>query len=161
MSVWNAKSQFFPNRVDWRLGLATWLSRESKPWVNWMAKLDSLSYSAPAGVTVQLLFMLHLCASFGDLQAASKPWDLVVSSLLNAQSWAHTLPLHDSHINTGFLSAELQANWHGIKPTKWLIKFNLKISKKSKSIRVRKFHSYLIMEEAKIFWWGAQIRPHV
>ena len=38
---------------------------------------------------------------------------------------SHTLPLHDSHLNIGFLSAKLQANWHGIKPTKCLIKFNL------------------------------------
>ena len=38
---------------------------------------------------------------------------------------SYTLPLHDSHLNTGFLNAELQANWHGIKPTKWLIKFIL------------------------------------
>ena len=38
---------------------------------------------------------------------------------------SHTLPLHDSHLNTRFLNAELQANWHGIKLTKWLIKFNL------------------------------------
>ena len=38
---------------------------------------------------------------------------------------SHTLPLHDSHLNAGFLNAELQANWHEIKPIKWLIKFNL------------------------------------
>ena len=38
---------------------------------------------------------------------------------------SHTLPLHDSHLNTGFLNVELQANLHGIKPKKWLIKFNL------------------------------------
>ena len=38
---------------------------------------------------------------------------------------SHTLLLHDFHLNTGLLSAELQANWHRIKPTKWLIKFNL------------------------------------
>ena len=37
----------------------------------------------------------------------------------------HTLPLYDSHLNTGFLNAELQANWYEIKLTKWLIKFNL------------------------------------
>ena len=36
----------------------------------------------------------------------------------------HTLPLYDSHLNTGFLNVELQANWHRIKPTKQLIKFN-------------------------------------
>ena len=38
---------------------------------------------------------------------------------------SHSLPLHESHLNTGFLSTEIQANWHGIKPTRWLIKFNL------------------------------------
>ena len=40
---------------------------------------------------------------------------------------SHTLPLHDFHLNTGFLNVELQANWHGIKPTKCLIKFTLTI----------------------------------
>ena len=41
---------------------------------------------------------------------------------------SHILPLHDSHLNTEFLSAKLQANWHEIKPTKWLFNFNLTIS---------------------------------
>ena len=41
---------------------------------------------------------------------------------------SHTLPLHESHLNTRFLNAELQVNWHGIKPTKCLIKFNLTYS---------------------------------
>ena len=99
-------------------GLATWLSRESKPRANWMASLDFLSYSATAGMMVQLLCMLHLCASSGSLQAASHP-------LEHFFTLSHTLPLHDSHLNTGFLSAELQENWHEIKPTRWLIKFNL------------------------------------
>ena len=40
---------------------------------------------------------------------------------------SHTLLLHDSHLNVGFLNVELQANWHRIKPTKWLIKFNLTV----------------------------------
>ena len=48
-----------------------------------------------------------------------------VHSLEDFFTLSHTLPLHDSHINIGFLSAELQENWHGIKSTKWLIKFNL------------------------------------
>ena len=47
---------------------------------------------------------------------------------------SHTLPLHDSHLNTRFLSAELQANWHRIKLTKWFIKFNLTIIKQLASI---------------------------
>ena len=40
-----------------------------------------------------------------------------------------TLPLHDSYLNIEFLNAELQANWHKIKPIKWLIKFNLTMHK--------------------------------
>ena len=40
---------------------------------------------------------------------------------------SHTLPLHDSHLNTGFLSAELQANFSRNKANTWLIKFNLTI----------------------------------
>ena len=55
----NVKSQFFPNRVNWRLGLATWLSRKSKPWANLMVSLDFLSCSTTAGITIQLLCMLH------------------------------------------------------------------------------------------------------
>ena len=38
---------------------------------------------------------------------------------------SHTLPLHDSHLNTGFLSAVLQANLSRNKANTWLIKFNL------------------------------------
>ena len=35
------KSQFFHNRVDWRLGLATWLNRESKLAIQLARGLDS------------------------------------------------------------------------------------------------------------------------
>ena len=38
---------------------------------------------------------------------------------------SHTLPLHDSHLNTGFLSAVLQENFSRNKANTWLIKFNL------------------------------------
>ena len=65
------KVRFVTNRVVWWLGLTTWLSRESKPRANCVDKLEVLSYSAPAGVTLQLPYMLHMCASFGDLQAMS------------------------------------------------------------------------------------------
>ena len=130
MCVWNAKSQFFPNGVVWRLGLAIGLSRKFKSWANCLASLGLLSCSATAGVTLQLLCMLHTCASFGDLPIASQSWDPVarpcrmhIFELFFILSY--TLPLHDSHLNTGFLNAELQENWHRIKPTKWLIKFNL------------------------------------
>ena len=49
---------------------------------------------------------------------------------------SHTLSLHESHLNTGFLNAKLQANWHEIKPTKWLIKFNLTPIIKLKTIKL-------------------------
>ena len=83
----------FQNGVDWRLGLATWLSRESKPRVNWMANLDFLFCSATAGMTVQLLCMLYSCASSSDLPVASHPRDPVASPCFSEQSWAflHTL----------------------------------------------------------------------
>ena len=83
----------FHNRVDRRLGLTTWLSHESKPRANWMASLDFLSCSATAGMTVQLLCMLHSCASSGGLQAASHSWDPAASPCFTSQSWVflHTL----------------------------------------------------------------------
>ena len=52
VSVWNAKSQFFPNRVFWRLGLEIGLSREFQPRVNGLVSLGLLSCSATAGVTL-------------------------------------------------------------------------------------------------------------
>ena len=63
--------RFFQNRAGWRLGLATWLSREFKLWANRIARLDFLSCSAPAGVTVHLLCMLLSCASSGGLPVTS------------------------------------------------------------------------------------------
>ena len=80
-----------------------------------MASLDFLSYSAPAGMTLQLLGMLGTCATSSGLQAASYSQDLVASPCYFAQTWAffHTL----SHttltwfpLNTSLLIAKLQAN---------------------------------------------------
>ena len=81
----------FQNGVDWRLGLATWLSHKSKPRVNWMASLDFLSCSVSASVTVQLLYMLHSCASFGDLQATRSSCEsLAVCTILSFSSHSLT-----------------------------------------------------------------------
>ena len=91
----NAKSQFFLNRAGWQLGLVTWLSREFKPRVNRTARLDFLSCSAPAVVTVHLLCTLHSCVAIGDLPVASYMWVPATSLCILAQSWAfiHTLSL--------------------------------------------------------------------
>ena len=127
------KVRFVTNRVVWRLGLTTWLSHESEPRANCLARLEVFSCNALASMTLQLPCMLHTCASFGDLPATSQLRDLVarpcwVHILEHFFTLSHTLPLHDFHLNTGFLNVELQANWHRIKPTKWLIKFDLTIS---------------------------------
>ena len=78
------KVRFVTNRAVWRLGLATGMSREFESQTNYLAKLEVLSCSAPASVTLQLPHMLHTCASFGDFP--------VVRLCLSAHSWAfHTL----------------------------------------------------------------------
>ena len=109
------KSQFFPNRVVWRLGLVTGLSCEFKPRANGLASLGLLSYSATAGMTLQLPYMLHMCANFGGLPVASHPrvQPRVSASLQNLEhlfTLSHSLPLHDSHINTRLLIAKIQVN---------------------------------------------------
>ena len=126
----NTKSQFFPNRVVWWLGLATRLSREFKSRANGLPSLGLLSCSATVDMTLQLPCMLHTCANFGGLPVMSHPRVPVVSLCILAQSWAflHTLSLitltwflthypymisqslHDSHLNTGLLIAKIQAN---------------------------------------------------
>ena len=60
------KVRFVTNRAVWRLGLATGMSREFESQANCLVKLEVLSYSALAGMTLQLPYMLHTFASFGD-----------------------------------------------------------------------------------------------
>ena len=59
--------------------------------------------------------MLGTCATSGGLQAASHPQDPAVSpcflhNLEHFFTLSHTLPLHDSHLNTGLLLAKIQEN---------------------------------------------------
>ena len=109
------KSQFFPNRVVWRLGLATGLSCQFKLRANGLASLGLLSCSATASMTLQLPCMLHMCANFGSLPVTShsRVQPRVSASLHNFEHFftlSHSLPLHDSHLNTGLLIAKIQAN---------------------------------------------------
>ena len=109
------EESFFHNRVVWRLSLATWLSRESKTPTNWKTKLDFLSCSAPAGTTLTF----SACLAHVQLLVACKPratreiqsW--VPISLHNLEHFftlSHSLPLHESHLNTGLLIAKIQEN---------------------------------------------------
>ena len=109
------KSQFFTNRVVWRLDLATGMNREFKPRANSLASLELLSCSAKASMTLQLPCMLHMCANFGGLPVASHPrvQPRVSASLHNLEhffTFSHSLSLHDSHLNTGLLIAKIQVN---------------------------------------------------
>ena len=109
------KSQFFLNKVFWWLDLATGLSREFKPRANGLASLGLLSCSATAGVTLQLLACLarvQLLAAC-KLRATCEIQSWVPTSLHNLEHFftlSHTLPLHDSHLNTGLLIAKIQAS---------------------------------------------------
>ena len=107
----NVKSQFFPNKVFWRLDLAIGMSCEFKPRANSLASLGLLSCS----VTLQLLTCLARVQHSGGLHSRAtreiQPW--VPASLHNLEQFftlSHTLPLHDSHLNTWLLIAKIQAN---------------------------------------------------
>ena len=109
------KSQFFPNRVFWRLDLAIGLSHKFKPRAKGLASLGLLSCSATVGVTLQLLACLACVHHSGGLQprATRKIQPRVPVSLHNLEQFftlSHTLPLHDSHLNTGLLIAKIHAN---------------------------------------------------
>ena len=80
-----------------------------------MTSLYFLSCSAPASMMLQLL----ACLAHVQLLAACKPratreiQSRVLVSLHNLEHFftlSHTLPLHDSHLNTGLLIAKIQAN---------------------------------------------------
>ena len=94
-----------------RLGWVTSSSREQTAWPVWNFYPIANSWRDASGSG-----MLGTCASIWQLAAASHPRDPAVSPCFFAHTWAilhplsHTLPLHNSHINTGFLIAKIQAN---------------------------------------------------
>ena len=92
-----------------------------------MASLYFLSCSAPVGMTLQIL----ACLACVQLLAACKPratckiQSRVPASLHNLEHFftlSHTLPLHDSYLNTGLLIAKIQANLAQNKATKMVDK---------------------------------------
>ena len=93
----------------------TGLSREFKPRSNGLASLGLLSYSATAGATLQLLACLARVHHSGglQLQATCEIQSQVPISLHKLEQFftlSHTLPLHDSHLNTVLLIAKIQSN---------------------------------------------------
>ena len=101
------KSQFFPNRVFWRLDLAIGLSREFKSRANGLASLNFCPVVQQLARLFSFWHAWHMC----NILAAYKPRVLV--SLHNLEQFftlSHTLPLHDSYLNIGLLIAKIQAN---------------------------------------------------
>ena len=113
----------------WQLGLTIGLNCEFKSQVNGLAILGLLSCNATASMTLQLL----ACLARVQLLAACKPratreiQSRVLTSLHNLEHFftlSHTLPLHDSHINTGLLIAKIQANLARNKANKMVDKIS-------------------------------------
>ena len=94
-----------------RLGWVASLSREQTVWLAWdfCPVVNSWRDASASGI-------LGTCASIWWLAAASHSRDPTTSPCFFAHTWAilhtllHTLPLHNSHLNTGFLIAKIQAN---------------------------------------------------
>ena len=95
--------------------LAAWVSHEFQPRGNWTTSCPILSCSALAGVTLQLL----ACLAHKQLLAACSRESLARSSreslfflhtLEHFFTLSHSLPLQESHLNTGLLIAEIQTN---------------------------------------------------
>ena len=101
------------------------LSRELTAWPDCIFCLVVLQLSWP----FSFLHASHVW-HFGDLPIASQSRDLVVRLLWMRTTWvfftlSHTQPLHNSHLNTRYLIAKIQANLARNKVNTWLNKFNL------------------------------------
>ena len=109
------KVRFFQNRAGSWVGLAGWLRSEFQPRGNWTASCPILSCNALASVMLQLL----ACLAYEQLLATCSHESPVRSSreslfflhtLEHFFTLSHSLPLQESHLNTGLLIAEIQAN---------------------------------------------------
>ena len=89
-----------------RLGWVASSSHEQTAWPAWDFCLVVNSWRNASASS-----MLDTCASIWRLAAVSHP--RVLASLYTFEqffTFSHTLPLHDSHLNTGLLIAKIQAN---------------------------------------------------
>ena len=108
------KRQDLQNRGGSRLNLATWLSREIQSRDNRMASCPVLSLVLQLAWLFTFWHAWHVCCVW-RLAAASHPRGQATSLCFLAHSWAnftlsHSLPLQQTHLNTGLLNAEIQAN---------------------------------------------------
>ena len=95
--------------------LAAWLSREFQPRDNWTASCPVSSCSAPASMMLQLLAclacvqLLAACSHESPTRSSHK-FLFFLHTLEQFFTLSHSLSLQESHLNTGLLIAEIQAN---------------------------------------------------
>ena len=112
---WNVKSQVFQNRAGLRLGLVAWLSCEFQPRGNWTTNCPILSCSALVGVMLQLLAclareqLLEACSHESPARSSRESL-FFLHTFEHFFTLSHSPPLQESHLNTGLLNAEIQAN---------------------------------------------------
>ena len=95
------------SRLDWAVSS----SRELTKWPVWTI--------CPVVLQLAWRFSFSACLAHVQLLAACKPWAIreiqsrvpvTLPKLEHFFTLSHTLPLHDSHLNTRLLVAKLQAN---------------------------------------------------
>ena len=109
------KSHILPNSVFLWLDLTTRLSCEFKLRANGLASLELLSCSEQLAQLFSFWHAWHVCfnlvaCSHKPPAKSSRESLLLCTHLSNSSHFSHTLPLHDSYLNTGFLIAKIQAN---------------------------------------------------
>ena len=129
--VRNVKSHFSSKQgvlvTHSRLGWVASLSREITDWPDCHFCPVVLQLLCP----FSFLHALHVW-HFGESIFVRHSRDPIARILLNAHIieffiLSQTQPLHDSHLNTGYLIAEIQTNLAQNKMNIWLNKFNLTI----------------------------------
>ena len=111
--MWNVifcQTRCFGGLTSW-LGWVASSSRKQTAWPTWnfCPIVNSWRNASVSG-------MLGTCASIWRLAATSHPQNPTASPYFFAHTWvilhtlSHTLPLHDSHLNTEFLNTKIQTN---------------------------------------------------
>ena len=116
---------FLHNKAFWRLSLASGISHKFESRDNCLVKLYFLSCSTPAVVTLQFPACFTRVAFWWVANRESVARLLWMHTTWVFFTLSHTQPLHNSHLNTRYLIAKIQANltWN-IANTR-LNKFNL------------------------------------
>ena len=128
MWEWNAKSQCFKTKLASDLASRLdWVASSSCELIEW-----SVWTFCPVVLQLAWRFNFSACFTRMHLLAACKPratrkiQSRVPASLHNLEHFftlSHTLPLHDSHLNTRLLIAKTQANLARNKANKMVDKF--------------------------------------